>query len=104
MTLLKRHRTRRDIFLAVNGEASHAWGIPVSHCLQNVYSGGLYEISALVNADRGFRLSKRRERHLRWYALLTVSRGGVTQTGQRGRPARTETSRGARRRLPATRR
>ena len=73
MTLLKRHRTRRDIFLAVNGEASHAWGIPVSHCLQNVYSGGLYEISALVNADRGFRLSKRRERHLRWYALLTVS-------------------------------
>jgi len=32
----------------------------------------------LVVAGRGFRLFVGRERHLRWYALLTVSRGGVT--------------------------
>jgi len=49
-----------DILLAVNGEASHA---------------GEYQS---VVAGRGFRLFVGRERHLRWYALLTVSRGGVT--------------------------
>ena len=31
-----------------------------------------------VVTGRGFRLFVGRERHLRWYALLTVSRGGVT--------------------------
>ena len=44
---------------------------------RTVRSGWLTRLR-LVNAGRGFRLFVGRERHLRWYALLTVSRGGVT--------------------------
>ena len=45
---------------------------------RSVGSGGLHETGGLVNAGRGFRLFVGRERHLRWYARLSVSRGSVT--------------------------